>query len=124
MKKKQLNVLGRELIKCSMNPITGFTRNGCCEFNENDFGRHIICAVINEKFLEFQYANGNDLKTPSKEFDFPGLIPGDRWCVCANRWLQAYKYSCATSLILSSTHTDVLKIIDLEILKKFAIDLN
>tara|TARA_B100001559_G_scaffold288222_1_gene265746 strand:- start:242 stop:616 length:375 start_codon:yes stop_codon:yes gene_type:complete len=124
MKKNQLNVLGQKLVECSQNPITGFTRNGCCEANSEDFGKHIICAVMNEKFLNFQNAKGNDLITPKKEYDFPGLSSGDKWCVCANRWLDAYNYSCATSIILSSTHIDVLEIIDIEILKKFALDLN
>ena len=124
MKKNQLNVLGQKLVECSRNPITGFTRNGCCEANSKDFGKHIICAVMNEKFLDFQNAKGNDLITPKKEYDFPGLHSGDKWCVCANRWLDAYNYSCATSIILSSTHIDVLEIIDIEILKKFALDLN
>ncbi len=124
MKKHQINVFGGKLKKCSVDPITGFNRNGCCESIKNDYGQHIICAVINQKFLDFQFANGNDLITPLTKFDFPGLVPGNRWCVCANRWLEAYKYSCATSLILSSTHINVLDIIDFEILKKFALDLN
>jgi uncharacterized protein (DUF2237 family) len=79
---------------------------------------------MNQKFLDFQNAKGNDLITPKKDYDFPGLNSGDKWCVCANRWLDAYNYSCATSIILSSTHIDVLEIIDIEILKKFALDLN
>lgn len=124
MKKNQLNVLGQKLVECSRNPITGFKRNGCCEANSEDFGKHIICAVMNQKFLDFQNAKGNDLITPKKDYDFPGLNSGDKWCVCANRWLDAYNYSCATSIILSSTHIDVLEIIDIEILKKFALDLN
>ena len=124
MKKYQINVLGEKLIKCSTDPITGFRRNGCCESFKDDPGKHILCAVVNQKFLDFQFAIGNDLITPSKKFNFPGLIPGNRWCVCANLWLEAYKYSCATSVILSSTNIDVLEMIDFEILKKFALDLN
>ncbi len=123
-KKSQLNVLGEKLIECSKDPMTGFMRNGCCESFDEDQGKHIICAVMNEKFLEFQLVIGNDLITPRKEFDFPGLNSGDKWCVCANRWIEAYENNCSTSVILSSTHIDVLKVVNLEILKKFAIDLN
>lgn len=123
-KKYQKNVLGEKLIKCSLDPITGFNRNGCCESLEHDPGKHIICGVMNKKFLEFQLVMGNDLITPKKEFNFPGLVSGDKWCVCANRWLEAYENSCASPVVLVSTHIDVLKIIDLELLKKFAFDLN
>ncbi len=123
-KNKQLNVLGEKLIACSENPMTGFFRNGCCESHKNDIGQHLICAVMNKSFLDYQFSKGNDLITPKKEFDFPGLKPDDKWCVCAVRWEEAYNNSCAPSVILSSTHIDVLKIINLKILKKFAIDLN
>ncbi len=123
-KNNQLNVLGETLLECSKKPLTGFTRNGCCESFDEDPGKHIICAIMNTKFLEFQLVKGNDLITPKKEFDFPGLLPGDRWCVCANRWFEAFENNCSTSIVLSSTHIDVSKIIDIEILKKFAIDLN
>ena len=121
---KKINVLGGKLIECSKKPMTGYFRNGCCDSSKNDLGKHIICAVMNDRFLEFQLLRGNDLITPKKDFDFPGLKKGDKWCVCANRWYEAYTNSCATSIILSSTHIDVLNMVDLEILKKFAIDLN
>ena len=120
----QLNVLGGKLITCSKNPLTGFKRNGCCESYNNDSGKHLICAVLNKKFLEYQLSKGNDLITPRKEINFPGLKPRDRWCVCAGRWIEAYNQSCETQIILEATHIDVLKIIDVKILKKFAIDLN
>ena len=123
-KKNQKNVLGGELILCSSDPITGFTRNGCCDSHENDFGRHLLCAQVDNYFLEFQLSKGNDLITPKKEFNFKGLVHGDRWCVCASRWLEAYKFSCAPSIILQSSNIDVLEVIDLEILKRFAIDIN
>tara|TARA_Y200000002_G_C22573207_1_gene617609 strand:+ start:83 stop:457 length:375 start_codon:yes stop_codon:yes gene_type:complete len=124
MKKKQINVFGRKLELCSKDPLTGFNRNGCCDSEKNDLGKHLVCAIINQKFLDFQMTTGNDLITPKSEFNFPGLVDGDRWCVCAKRWLHAYQHECATSIILSSTHIDVLEIIDLELLKKFALDLN
>ncbi len=120
----QLNVLGEKLITCSKNPMTGFLRNGCCELHKNDFGKHLICALMNKGFLDYQFSLGNDLITPKKEFDFPGLKPNDKWCVCAVRWEEAFKNSYAPLVFLSSTHIDVLEIIDLKILKKFAIDLN
>ncbi len=124
MNKKQINVLGKKLELCSKDPLTGFKRNGCCESDNSDIGKHLVCAVINNKFLDFQMTIGNDLVTPRREFNFPGLVSGDRWCVCAKRWLDAYHHECATPIILSSTHIDALKIIDLELLKKFALDLN
>lgn len=120
----QLNVLGKKLTSCSKKPLTGFLRNGCCESHKNDFGKHLICAVLNKKFLDFQFSKGNDLITPKKELNFPGLKPQDKWCVCVGRWIEAYNHSCETSIVLSATHIDVLKIIDFKILKKFAIDLN
>ncbi len=123
-KKLQLNVLGGKLLECSKNPITGFLRNGCCESHLNDPGKHTICSVMNTSFLEYQFLLGNDLITPKKNFNFPGLKPGDKWCVCVSRWIDAYKNECASPVILLSTHIDVLKLIDLKILKKFAIDLN
>ena len=123
-KKNQINVLGGKLQICSKKPLTGFNRNGCCESTRGDIGKHFICTVVNNKFLEFQLVTGNDLITPKSEFDFPGLVEGDRWCVCADRWLNAYNYSCAAPVILQSTNLDAIEIIDLKILKKFALDLN
>ena len=123
-KKRHINVLGGKLIECSKNPMTGFLRNGCCESHPNDPGNHTICSLMNASFLEYQFSLGNDLITSKEHLDFPGLKPGDKWCVCASRWLDAYKHGCASPVVLSSTHIDVLKLIDLKILKKFAIDLN
>ena len=123
-KKLQLNVLGGKLIDCSKNPMTGFLRNGCCESHSNDTGNHIICSEMNTSFLEYQLLLGNDLISPKEDFNFPGLKPGDKWCVCVSRWIDAYKKKCASPVILSATHIEVLKLIDFKILKKFAIDLN
>ena len=120
----QKNIFNEDIEECCTNPITGFYRDGFCNTDQLDFGTHTVCTLITNDFLEFSKSMGNDLSTPRPEFDFPGLKEGDKWCVCANRWLDAYNYSCATSIILSSTHIDVLEIIDIEILKKFALDLN
>lgn len=120
----QKNILGGELILCSSDPITGFTRNGCCDSHKSDFGKHLLCARVDDKFLQFQLSKGNDLITPKPEFNFKGLVSGDKWCVCVSRWLEAYRFSCAPPIILQSSHIDVLEKIDLEILKRFAIDLN
>ena len=122
MKKK--NFFGAKLNSCSTNPMTGFKRNGCCESVEGDYGKHIICAEVSREFLNFSLSKGNDLITPNNEFKFPGHKAGDRWCLCAGRWYEAYKESCAPKIILASTSLEVIKYIDVEILKKFAIDLN
>ena len=119
-----LNVYGKPLRACCMSPTTGFFRNGCCDTSKEDMGIHTVCVLLTQDFLEFSKAKGNDLITPKSEFDFPGLVEGDRWCVCADRWLSAYNYSCAAPVILQSTNLDAIKIIDLKILKKFALDLN
>lgn len=124
MKKPQLNVFGKVLKKCSSDPLTGFFRDGCCNTSINDPGEHTVCAVVSDKFLKFSLSKGNDLITSREEFNFPGLIDGDRWCLCADRWIEAFKNECAPKLILEATNIDVLKKIDIEILKKFALDLN
>jgi len=120
----QLNVFGRVLKTCSNEPLTGFLRDGCCNSSVNDQGEHIVCAIVSDKFLNFSLSKGNDLVTPRKEFNFPGLIDGDRWCLCADRWIEAYQNECAPRIVLEATNIDVLKKIDIEILKKFALDLN
>ena len=124
MKKSQLNVLGKALKTCSDDPLTGFFRDGCCNSSVNDLGEHTVCAILSDKFLKFSLSKGNDLVTPRKEFDFPGLMEGDRWCLCVDRWIEAYKNACAPRIILEATNIDVLKKIDIEILKKFALDIN
>tara|TARA_B100001029_G_C15019913_1_gene429843 strand:+ start:369 stop:746 length:378 start_codon:yes stop_codon:yes gene_type:complete len=122
--KKEFNVFGNELKKCSTNPLTGYLRDGCCSSISNDFGNHIICAVVSEEFLRFSLAKGNDLITPREEFSFPGLVEGDRWCLCLDRWMEAYDNNCAPKIILESTNKEVLKKVKMQILKRFAIDLN
>ena len=124
MKKTQLNVFGRALKTCSNDPLTGFFRDGCCNTSVNDYGEHTVCAVLSDKFLKFSLSKGNDLVTPRQEFNFPGLMDGDKWCLCADRWIEAFQNDCAPKLILEATNFDVLKRIDLEILKKFALDIN
>ncbi len=120
----QKNVLGNSLKKCSIDPLTGFMRDGCCSVSERDRGNHIICAEVNNKFLNFSYLKGNDLITPRMEFSFPGLKEGDRWCLCLDRWLEALKNDCAPKIILESTNSRALEKVDIEILKRFALDLN
>ena len=124
MSEPQLNVFGRVLKTCSNEPLTGFLRDGCCNSSVNDQGEHTVCAIVSDKFLNFSLSKGNDLVTPRKEFNFPGLIDGDRWCLCADRWIEAYQNKCAPRIVLEATNIDVLKKIDIEILKKFALDLN
>ena len=124
MSEPQLNVFGRALKTCSSDPLTGFFRDGCCNSSFNDQGEHTICAIVSDKFLNFSLSKGNDLVTPRKEFNFPGLIDGDRWCLCVDRWIEAYQNECAPRIVLEATNIDVLKKIDIEILKKFALDLN
>ena len=124
MSEPQLNVFGRALKTCSNDPLTGFYRDGCCNSSFNDQGEHTICAIVSDKFLNFSLSKGNDLITPRKEFNFPGLIDGDRWCLCVDRWIEAYQNECAPRIVLEATNIDVLKKIDIEILKKFALDLN
>ena len=124
MSEPQLNVFGRALKTCSNDPLTGFFRDGCCNSSFNDQGEHTICAIVSNKFLNFSLSKGNDLVTPKKEFNFSGLIDGDRWCLCVDRWIEAYQNECAPRIVLEATNIDVLKKIDIEILKKFALDLN
>ena len=102
------NVLGGELESCSLDPVTGFYRNGCCETGPEDTGQHTVCAVMTEPFLAFSMAVGNDLSTPRPEFDFPGLRPGDRWCLCAPRWQEAFAAGCAPDVVLEASHRGAL----------------
>ncbi len=121
---KALNVLGGELQDCSFDPVTGFFRDGCCNTNAQDVGSHTICVRLTEEFLEFSKASGNDLSTPMPQFNFPGLNPGDQWCLCAARWLQAYDQKMAPKVRLTATHERALDIVPLEALKAYALDLN
>jgi uncharacterized protein (DUF2237 family) len=116
------NVLGTELKNCSTEPMTGWYRDGCCNTGPGDLGLHTVCAQMTREFLEFSYAMGNDLITPRPEFDFPGLEPGDRWCVCVTRWIEAYEAGCAPPVDLEATHISALEFVDLEVLRAHALD--
>ena len=112
-----LNVLGDELEPCSRQPVTGFFRDGCCNTSDRDAGRHTVCALMNAEFLDFSRARGNDLITPRPAFGFPGLKPGDRWCLCAERWLEAFKVGHAPRVVLEATHQRTLEIVPLAALQ-------
>lgn len=120
----QRNVFGEPLATCSNNPLTGFFRDGCCNTSPQDFGSHTVCAVMTDEFLAFSKSAGNDLSTPMPEYAFPGLKGGDRWCLCAARWQQAFEAGMAPKVVLSATHVGALEIIDLKDMKRFAIDLS
>ncbi len=120
----QRNVLGGPLGRCSDKPLTGFFRDGCCNTSEEDLGSHTICVVLTAQFLQFSKVRGNDLSTPRPEFDFPGLNPGDRWCLCAARWREAFQAGMAPQVVLNACNEMSLDIVSLEDLKKYAIDLN
>ena len=119
---KPLNVLGGPLKTCSKDPMTGFLRDGCCNTNDQDHGSHTVCVLLTAEFLEFSKLAGNDLSTPMPEFGFPGLEPGDRWCLCAARWQEAYVNDMAPHVVLESTHQRALEIIELEALRQFAVE--
>lgn len=116
-----LNVFGEPLITCSTAPLTGYYRNGCCETGEEDLGTHTVCAVVTEEFLVFSLHRGNDLITPRPEYRFPGLTPGDKWCLCASRWMEAYRAGVAPKVVLEATHEKTLHYIALDELLKFAV---
>ena len=124
MKKIQKNVLGSELSDCSIDPLTGFFRDGCCNTGEGDVGTHTVCSVVTDAFLEFSKCQGNDLITPRPEFNFNGLKEGDSWCLCALRWREANDAGCAPRVKLTATNIKTLDYIELEILKQHQIDLN
>ncbi|NRB39588.1 MAG: DUF2237 domain-containing protein [Pseudomonadales bacterium] len=119
-----LNVFGEKLIPCSLDPMTGFFRDGCCNTNEKDSGSHTVCIDVSQAFLEYSRFQGNDLSTPNPEFGFEGLTPGDRWCLCATRWLEAYELDMAPKVYLTRTHCKALDIIPMEVLREYAVDLN
>lgn len=110
------NVFGGSLITCSESPMTGFYRDGCCKTGEDDFGTHTVCAQMTKEFLDYSMSKGNDLITPRPEYLFPGLNPGDFWCLCALRWLEAYEVGLAPKVRLEATHEKTLKIIPLDAL--------
>ena len=114
------NVFGQPLITCSTEPMTGFYRDGCCKTGPEDMGTHTVCAVMTEEFLVYTKSRGNDLSTPMPAYQFPGLKPGDRWCLCTSRWHEAYLAGHAPRLILEATHEKTLKYVGLEILKEYA----
>ncbi len=119
----QRNVLGGPLGVCSEQPVTGFYRTGCCDTGPDDLGRHTVCIVASAEFLAFSKARGNDLSTPRPEFDFPGVQPGQRWCLCAARWKEALKAGMAPKVVLNATNEATLDIVSLEELKRHAVDL-
>lgn len=119
----KINVLGEPLVPCSDNPVTGFFRDGCCNTDSSDFGLHVVCVRVTAEFLEFSRSRGNDLTTPHAEFGFPGLKPGDQWCLCAARWQEALEAGVAPRVVLQATHAAALRVIKLKNLKAYAIDL-
>lgn len=118
------NVFGEQLESCSETPVTGFYRDGCCNTGADDPGSHTVCVQVTQEFLEFSRFRGNDLSTPRPEFGFPGLKPGDRWCLCAERWLEAHTNGMAPRVYLRSTHVRALEIVPLEVMKAFAVDIS
>ena len=123
-RKPQRNVLGGELALCGGDPVTGFFRDGCCNTSPEDVGSHTVCAVMTAEFLAFSKARGNDLSTPMPEFEFPGLKPGDRWCLCAPRWQEAFLAGQAPRVVLAATQEGALEYAELADLKRYAIDIN
>jgi uncharacterized protein (DUF2237 family) len=115
-----LNVLGEPLQVCGCSPMTGWFRDGCCRTNPSDVGRHTVCCVVTEAFLSYSRAQGNDLSTPAPEYRFPGLRPGDCWCVCARRWLEAYDDGMAPPVKLEASEQSTLEVIPLEVLQQHA----
>ena len=120
---EQLNIFNEPLEAWSFDPVTGFFRSGCCETSVQDSGSHTVCAIMTEEFLKFSKSKGNDLSTPVPAFDFPGLNSGDRWCLCAARWLEAYEAGSAPSIIARATHRRALEIIPMEAMKEFSLDI-
>ena len=116
------NVLGTDLQDCSLDPVTGFYRNGCCDTGAEDVGVHTVCAVMTDQFLEFSASVGNDLSTPRPEFGFAGLKAGDRWCLCASRWVEALDAGAAPQVVLEATHARTLEWADLSALQAHAVE--
>jgi hypothetical protein len=118
-----LNVLGEPIVPCSLDPLTGFYRDGCCNTGYDDTGIHTVCVRVSAKFLAFSKQRGNDLSTPAPQFGFPGLKPGDQWCLCASRWKEALDAGVAPPVVLAATHEETLAIVALADLKRHAVDL-
>lgn len=116
------NVLGGPLQSCGTEPLTGFYRDGCCRTGDEDLGSHTICAVVSAEFLAYQQSIGNDLSTPVPQFHFPGLEPGDRWCVTALNWLRAHEAGVGSYVVLAATHERALEVVPLEVLERYAVD--
>ncbi len=119
---EQKNVYGDDLKPCSHDPVTGFYRTGGCETGPEDAGVHVVCAEVTQEFLEYSKSRGNDLMTPRPEFGFAGLKPGDRWCLCVDRWKEALEAGVAPSVVLEATHEKALGVVDLETLKNYTLD--
>ncbi len=117
------NIYGETLESCSEEPMTGFFRDGCCNTADEDLGMHTVCVKLTADFLNFSASRGNDLSTPRPEFNFPGLQPGDRWCLCATRWLEAHQAGMAPRVYVRSTHERTLEVVPLELLSAMAVDL-
>ena len=120
----ELNVFGERLQPCSTSPLTGFFRNGNCSTGLSDEGRHTVCAEMTDAFLAFSKSRGNDLSTPMPEYAFPGLKSGDRWCLVALRWVEALQAGMAPRIILAATHQSVLRVVEIEVLRKYALDVS
>lgn len=118
------NVFGEPLDTCSTSPLTGFFRDGCCNTGHEDHGIHTVCAEVTEAFLEFSKSRGNDLTKGNPAAGFAGLQPGDRWCLCAGRWIEAYRAGVAPPVVLRATHEETLAMVDLSTLKEYALDLS
>jgi uncharacterized protein (DUF2237 family) len=116
------NVIGGPLESCSSEPLTGFYRDGCCRTGPEDVGSHTICAVVSAEFLDYQQSIGNDLSTPAAQYGFPGLVPGDRWCVTARNWLRAHDAGVAAFVVLAATHERALEVVPLDVLGRYAVD--
>lgn len=121
MPKESRNVIGGVLQPCSMDPLTGWFRDGCCRTGGGDQGIHVVCVRMTEEFLAFSKQRGNDLSTPRPEYHFPGLKPGDRWCLCASRWQEAFEAGMAPEVVLEATHESALEFIDLADLQRHAV---
>jgi uncharacterized protein (DUF2237 family) len=119
---EERNVLGGDLEPCGDDPVTGFYRDGCCNTGPEDLGSHTICAVVTAEFLEHQRRIGNDLSSPVPRFGFPGLVPGDRWCVTAANWLRAHRDGAAAPVVLACTHERTLQVVPLDVLREHAVD--
>ena len=124
MKQAAKNIFGEALAPCSTDPMTGFYRDGCCDTGPEDVGSHTVCVALTEEFLTFTASVGNDLSTPRPEYGFPGLKEGDKWCLCASRWLQAHEAGCAPRVHVQSTNEAALRIIPMDVLTSMAVDLN